>query len=98
MMQERLDEIAADNTGKNVQVSISYFQNQLIIHREQLDLLKHEIHIVEELLAADLNGTPAFVNETTFMVAKKLMDEYDTEERIFSALRYSFNQFAAEWM
>ena len=44
ILQERLDEIAKGNTGKEASEGIEHFQNQFIIHREQMDVLRHLLH------------------------------------------------------
>jgi len=96
-LEERLGEIAGDNTGKVVAVEIEYFQNQVIIHREQLDLLKHRIHELEGQLEQELAESP-FVSEQAAHAAASLAKDYATEEKLMAEMRHAFNRFAAEWM
>jgi hypothetical protein len=97
-LQERLDEIAADNTGKEVAEKIEYFQNQLIIHRRAVDELRHLIKGNNKSIERQLAETDAFVSEYTAVEHQKLNDQYLTEEKLFSEMRHDFNRFAAEWM
>lgn len=97
-MQERLQEIAADNTGREVAVKINYFEDQIIIHREQLDILKHRIHEIEDAIKQQEIPSSAFIEKECVEAAEKLADDFATEETIFSELRKAFNRFAAEWM
>jgi len=97
-LQERLEEIAGDNTGKEVSEKVEYFQNQLIIHRDYLDNLKHRIHTNKTLLQHELKATTTYVDEATVMAYNQLAEDYFTEDRMFIDLRNEFNRFASEWM
>ncbi|BAU55058.1 hypothetical protein MgSA37_03239 [Mucilaginibacter gotjawali] len=55
ILQERLEEIAADNTDVEVLEKVDHFQNQFIIHQRYIDDLMHDIrknlkHIEEEVV------------------------------------------------
>jgi len=97
-MQERLQEIATDNTGRDVAIKINYFEDQLIIHREQLDILKHRVHEIEDAIKQQEIPSSVFIEKECVEAAEKLADDFATEETIFSDLRKAFNRFAAEWM
>jgi hypothetical protein len=98
ILQDRLDEIAADNTGKEVSEKIEYFQNHIIIHRNYIDELRHYINGSIHKMGEELLKTGVFINENTAIEHMKLNEQYITEEKMISELRYSFNRFAAEWM
>lgn len=98
MIQERLAEIAGDNTAREVAEKVEHFQNQLIIHQDQIDRLKHRIKINLTSVEAELDPTGSFVNEDTVKAADLIAEDYVTEERIFNELRHEFNRFAAQWM
>ncbi|MBB5396882.1 hypothetical protein [Mucilaginibacter sp. AK015] len=97
-LQERLEEIAGDNTGHEVSEQVEHFQNQLIIHREQTDQLKHRIHVNLDQVAADLQQSENFVQQATVDAANQIGADYEQEEQFFKTLRQDFNRFAAEWM
>jgi hypothetical protein len=97
-LQERLEEIAGDYTAREVAEQVEHFQNQLIIHREQIDNLKHRIHQNLDQLAAALKLSENFIRETTVTDAEKIAGDYHNEETLFKEMRQHFNRFAAQWM
>jgi hypothetical protein len=97
-LQERLDEIAGDNTGHEVSEGIEHFQNQLIIHRDQINQLKHRIEVNLDQVAAELQQSENFIQQATVDAAVQIGLDYDQEEQFFKTLRQDFNRFAAEWM
>lgn len=98
VLLERLDEIAGDNTGKDVSEKVEHFQNQLIIHNEVIDELKHLIHANNKGMELQLHHTDVFVDLGTADEHRQLNEKYLTEEKMLNDLRHEFNRFAAEWM
>jgi len=98
ILQERLQEIAGDNTAREVQEKVEHFQNQLLIHGDYLDELKHDIHANDEAIEADLLITGMMVSESVAAEHTRIHERYLSEEKIFNELRHEFNRFAAEWM
>lgn len=98
ILKERLEEIAADNTGKIVSEKVEHFQNQFMIHNYYLDELKHLIHHNDKEIELQLLKTVVFVDEDIADKHDQLVEKYQTEEKIFNDLRHEFNRFAAEWM
>lgn len=98
ILQERLQEIGADNTAQEVQEKVEHFQNQFLIHGNYLDELKHDIHANDQAIEADLLSTEDLVSEPVADEHKNIHDRYVNEEKIFNDLRHEFNVFAAEWM
>ncbi|MFD2872877.1 hypothetical protein ACFS5N_10395 [Mucilaginibacter ximonensis] len=97
-LQERLDEIAGDNTGHEVSERIEHFQNQLIIHRNQIDQLKHRIRVNLDQVTAELKQSENYIQQATVEAAEQIGVDYEQEEQLFKTLRQDFNRFAAEWM
>ena len=97
-LQERLDELAGDNTGEEVSQKVGHFQNQFIIHKEAIDELKHLIHANNKSMELQLHHTDVFVDQDTANEHRRLNEKYLTEEKMFNDLRHEFNRFAAEWM
>ncbi|MGZ3757247.1 MAG: hypothetical protein ACXVAY_07545 [Mucilaginibacter sp.] len=98
ILRGRLEEIAADNTGRIVAEKVEHFQNQFMIHSYYIDELKHLIHANDKAIESELVKTSVFVNEEIADKHDQLVDKYHTEEKIFNELRHEFNRFAAEWM
>ena len=97
-LQERLDEISRDNTGKEVLEKIEHFQNQFFIHRNAIDELKSHIKANNRRIEIQLTENEPFVDEPLVIEHERLYSDYLTEEKMFNDLRHEFNRFAAEWM
>ena len=98
ILQKPLEEIAADNTGKEIAQQIEHFQNQFLIHSNYLDEIKHRIKADIKSMEQQLHKTHVFVTEGTAVEFDNVNDQYITEEKIFNELRHEFNRFAAKWM
>ncbi|MCJ8208339.1 hypothetical protein MUY27_01375 [Mucilaginibacter sp. RS28] len=98
ILDERLQEIAGDNTGHEVAENVEYFQNQLIIHRDYIDGLKHRIRESMQKVEHDINHLAGHIKESTAEGYDKLMEDFGTEERMVNELRQAFNRFASKWM
>ncbi|TFF35682.1 hypothetical protein [Mucilaginibacter psychrotolerans] len=98
ILQERLEEIAAYNTAREVQEKVEYFQNQFIIHENQLNELRHDVRANDEAIEAELLITETSVADVTATAHAQIHARYLNEEKIFNDLRHEFNHFAARWM
>ena len=98
ILQERLEEIAFDNTGKEVSEGIEHYQNQLIIHRDYLDGLAHRIKTNVREAESEITQSSGNVSESTVLVHDELAEQYHTEENMINQLRHEFNRFASKWM
>lgn len=98
ILQERLQEVAADNTAKEVQQQVDHFQNQLLIHSKYLDELKHDIQVNDQDIEAELLVTGTMVSEGVAGEHARIHERYVNEEKLFNELRHEFNRFAADWM
>lgn len=98
ILQKRLEEIASDNTGKEVSVHVEHFQNQFIIHNNYLDELKHLIHVNDQSIEAQVLVKGVFIDENIAIDHENIYEQYLNEERIFNEIRHEFNRFSAKWM
>ncbi|HEY0176452.1 MAG TPA: hypothetical protein VGC08_08735 [Pedobacter sp.] len=98
ILQERLQEIARDNTAREVQEKVEHFQNQFLIHGNYLDELKHDIHANDQAIEAELLITGTMVSESAAAEHTRIHEGYLNEEKIFNELRHEFNRFVAEWI
>jgi len=95
---ERLEEIAADNTAKELSEKVEHFQNQFLIHGSYLDELNRHIHANDKNIEEKLLRTKVFVSESIAAEHKHIHEQHQTEEKMFNDLRHEFNRFATEWM
>lgn len=98
ILQERLEEIVIDNNKKEVMESVEHFQNQLIIQRNNIDELKHDVNAHAAHLKSQLIHSPDFVSEGSAAENDSLYERYVVEEKTINELRREFNRFAAKWM
>lgn len=97
IFQQRLEEIATKNNATEVQKSITHFQNQLIIQKEQLDILSHNIRKQEQLLAQYAQEHPVAIDHVLFKDHKDLREQNETFNRLFRELKTEFNAFLGRW-
>ena len=96
--QERLEEIASKNTGKEVHIHIEQFQNRFIIQRNEIDRLEHMIHINEDeavrmgklhIRRIDYEATEEYIDTKTGM---------EHFEKLYKELKGDFYRFLCQWM
>jgi hypothetical protein len=98
ILQKRLEEIAKDNTGHEVAVSIEHFQNQFLIQNNNIDELKHKIRENLKIIESQVMSSAGFVDQDAMSVNADLYDQYLTLEKIVNEIRHEFNHFASKWM
>ncbi len=98
ILKERLSEVTAKNTDKEVLKKVEHFQNQFIIQRNNIDELKHTIKIHENELQMEVAKNPTAVDHRKVIVDDKTQDFMRYFEQNFNELRKEFNLFLRDWM
>jgi hypothetical protein len=98
ILKERLSEVTAKNTDKEVLKQVEHFQNQFIIQRNNIDELKHTIKIHENELQMEVAKNPTAVDHRKVIVDDKTQDFMRYFEQNFNELRKEFNLFLRDWM
>lgn len=98
ILQKRLEEIAKDNTGHEVAVSIERFQNQFLIQNNNIDELKHKIKENLKNIEQQVMSSAGFVDQDAMSLNANLYEQYLTLEKIVNEIRHEFNRFASKWM
>jgi len=98
ILEKRLEEIAADNTGHEVAESIEHFQNQFLIQSNNIDELKHLINENIKTIENQVKNSSGFLDENSANENAGLYDQYLAEEKIVKDMRQEFNRFASKWM
>jgi hypothetical protein len=98
ILKERLNEVTAKNTDKEVLKQVEHFQNQFIIQRNNIDELKHTIKIHENELQMEVAKNPTAVDHRKVSVDDKTQDFMRYFEQNFNELRKEFNLFLRDWM
>ncbi|MEX1188936.1 MAG: hypothetical protein WED33_06740 [Bacteroidia bacterium] len=98
IMQNRIEEIASKNTGKDVLVQVEHFQNQLIIQTSTLDQLEHDIKKHENELAELIKANPVASDHRRAQVHPEHADAMATFEKMFNELRQELIRFLSKVM
>ena len=98
ILKKRLEEIASDNTGKEVAENIEHFQNQFFIQINNMDDLKHRINENINAIENQVKNSAGFVDQNSADENTRLYDQYLSEEKIINDIRQDFNRFASKWM
>ncbi len=98
IMQKRLEEIAKANTVKEATVQVEHFQNQLIIQKNNIDMIKHEIKQCEQALEKNIDANPVAVDHRKTSDHVKEREEVEAFEKNFNELRKELNTFLAKWL
>ncbi|MBB6502819.1 hypothetical protein [Pedobacter cryoconitis] len=97
ILQGRLQEILADNTGEEVAEQVEHFQNQFIIQRHAIEELRGEILENNSMITEQVMESGG-VEKKTIAENNNLHGDYLTEEKIINDLRHEFYRFASKWM
>ncbi len=95
-MKNRLAEIVAANTKTEITAQVEHFQNQFILQRDVLDVLRHDINETEMMMAKQIEANPVATERKTAPDHAPLRERMDTFERLFNELKQEFNTFAAK--
>jgi hypothetical protein len=98
ILKKRLEEIAADNTGREVAEQVEYFQNQFLIQSNNIDELKHNLNQNLTKIEDQVRDSAGFLEQSTVDENASIYDQYLTLEKIVNDIRHQFNRFASRWM
>ncbi|MCU0448847.1 MAG: hypothetical protein MUC97_03245 [Bernardetiaceae bacterium] len=98
IFQKRLEEVAPRNTNQDFRQQLGHFQNHLVIQNEQLDILKHDIKGLENVLERQAQANPQHVTEMTFQNDGQIRERMETFVRLYDELKHDFMRFLATWL
>lgn len=98
IMAGRIAEVEKKNTSKDVLALVDHFQNQLVIQKEQIDILKHDIKSHELFLEGAIIKNHDSIDDEKFSDHKKHRESILVFEKIFNDLRGELIQFLSKWM
>ncbi len=97
-MQNRISEIDKKNTSKEVRSFVEHFQNQLIVQKEQIDILKHEINSHERSIEEKANKKAVANESKKFQDHSTQRNNVESFEKNFNDLRKELIHFLSKWM
>ncbi len=98
VMKSRISEVASKNNGKDILAQVEHFQNQCILQKENIDILKHEIKKHESALEANINANPTASDHRSVENHPQHSEDVNSFEKIFNELRHEFNNFLSKTM
>lgn len=98
IMANRISEVAEKNTSNEVRSLADHFNNQLIIHKEQIDILNHDIKSHESYLEGAVQNNPNAIDHEKFTDHKKHRESIAVFEKLFKDLREESIDFLSKWM
>ncbi len=98
IMTGRLGEVASKNTSKDVLAQVERFQNQLIIQKETIDTLKHEINLSNDFIHSEVRKNETAVDHRKIADHSKTRENMNVFEGVFNTLRAEFKEFVAKWL
>lgn len=98
ILERRMEEIAARNTGAEVMAELEHFQNQYIRQREVIDELRHELKQHENLLEKEVREHPIAVDHRLFTDHVEQRENMKTFEKLYRELKDEFMHWLAKRM
>jgi len=85
IFKNRLSEVTKQNTNHDVLAMVEHFQNQIIIQRNEIDTLRHNIKQYE-------NSLEAKVKENIVAANHNADPEFDQHKESITTFEYLFNE------
>jgi hypothetical protein len=98
VLQNRLVETAGKNNSNEFAAGLEHFQNQLIIQREQIDILKHDIDEHERNLEKVVIDLPVGSDHRKMHDHSVQREKMAQFELLFASFRKELTDFLAKWM
>lgn len=95
ILQERLQEVAVKNTKAPVMENVERFQNQLILEKDNLQILRHKIHVQKDKLVTEVKKSSCLADLDIVDTQTLLREKIQLAEKIFLDLKHSFYRFLA---
>lgn len=96
LMKERIAEAASKNTSKEVLAQVEHFQNQLIVQKNNIDNLRHEVKDHENYLENRVEENPVAAGKRKVHDHPLLRDKMESFEKHFNGLRKELQEFLAK--
>ena len=94
--ENRLEEIAKANTGKDILAKVEQFQNRFIRQKEVMDELRHDIHEDELRIAENVSKNSVAVEHRKVKENVALKNRMQIFQKTFNELKSKYWLFLAE--
>lgn len=99
IFEDYIAEIESIRNGEVVRVKLNYFEKKFISIRNDIDDLRHEMHLLKMKLSAYFKEMKSF-NYTTYQLENHtgLKKRYLNFGKIFNKVKDEFSQFEGEYL
>ncbi|MGQ0826871.1 MAG: hypothetical protein ACT4ON_00605 [Bacteroidota bacterium] len=91
--QKRLEETTTKDPDEMTKKQIEHFQNQFLIHKNELDMLNYEIKVHEQWLAKYTMENPTAIDGDFFADHKVIREKMEFFRKLYSDLKKEFFKF-----
>ena len=99
IFEDHLQALNNKNTKNKVRAQVEHFQNQFVLQKEVIDVLKHNLNISEKQLASFVYDMSGMGLESIKMDNHpKLREDMITFRKLYKELKNDFRRFESEWM
>jgi hypothetical protein len=96
IFNERLAEVTAKNTKNAVLTTAEHFQNQFILQKENLQVLKHKVQVQKDKLQEEAKKTFGLDDLDIVDAQHFLRESVHLSEKILLELKHSFYRFLSK--
>ena len=94
LLNQDLSGIVSKHTPREVPAHAEHFQNQFILQKEVLDIMRHDFKQYENLLEANLAKPGKDDMDSIFKQQQENKSRLDDFEKLFDELKSEFNEFS----
>jgi hypothetical protein len=98
VMENRLGEIATKNTSKDILAQVEHFQNQLIIQKDQISKISHDLNLNNDAISSEIRKNPTAVDHRRISDHTAIRESMQTFEKLFSELKTDLYGHLSKWM
>jgi hypothetical protein len=98
VMEHRLEEIVSKNTSTEVLAKLEHFQNQLIIQKDQISKLSHELNLDNDKISAEVRKNSTALSHRSISDHTAIREEMNAFERLFNELKTDLYAHLSKWM
>lgn len=98
ILNGRLEEVASKSPTKDALGEVERFQNKLIVQRNNLDEVMHNVRLNEDCLQREIESNTTAVDHRKVAYHSREKDQVVSFERTFIDLKDDLNDFAAKYL
>jgi hypothetical protein len=96
IFKQRLTEVSGKNTGKEIMQLAEQFQNQFLIHGENIDTIRHDINTHLNRMAAEMQEQAGHISQEQLAVHEQLKERVRMADKLFTEMKHEFALFLAK--